>query len=285
MPKRLLVGLCGIVLLGLAGCGKGNRAEGSGLLFVHSTRDVSRIYLWRPGASAAVPIGPKGRWIDSVAWSPDGKEIAFGAQRGAWDQADDTYIYEMRPDGTGIRQLAPEAGDGPGWSPDGDRLLYYRATGGGRIPVVLSIPTGRVQILGIGDGPASWGRPGIAYVERGSRTIKLVDPAEGLSTTFAATNSSIDELAWGRGGRLAVLEGEGRWIAIYSPYGRLVTRFRVRGEKRACGIAAGADANELLVTLEGGSGAWLTSLRGTRWRRVPELDPRSAWCGTGWSWR
>jgi len=58
------------------------------------------------------------------AWSPDGQLIAFSSNRGSWDESD---IYMIRPDGTGLRRLTTAPGwDGsPSWAPDGKRLAYY----------------------------------------------------------------------------------------------------------------------------------------------------------------
>jgi Tol biopolymer transport system component len=56
-------------------------------------------------------------------WSPNGDWIAFTYNPGG-DQG--TTIYVIRPDGTGLRQVAPSAGglgdQEPAWSPDGKKL-------------------------------------------------------------------------------------------------------------------------------------------------------------------
>ena len=56
------------------------------------------------------------------AWSPDGKEIAFG--RGVHDQQ---ALFVMNTDGSAARQVTPWAlrGGQPDWSPDGKRLVFY----------------------------------------------------------------------------------------------------------------------------------------------------------------
>jgi Tol biopolymer transport system component len=99
---------------------------------------------------------------DQPAWSPDGEELVFrrsgagGADLWIMD-ADGTNqhqltsgpegdsepvwsvdgliaftrggsIWVVEPDGTGLRQLVPDRGRQPDWSPDGDRLAFVRGS-------------------------------------------------------------------------------------------------------------------------------------------------------------
>src|SRR6266542_167419 len=43
--------------------------------------------------------------IDSVAWRPDGKELAFSSRHAAAESLYDADLYVVRPDGTGFRKL------------------------------------------------------------------------------------------------------------------------------------------------------------------------------------
>src|SRR5262249_37399725 len=54
------------------------------------------------------------------AWSPDGRRIA------SWDHAS---IYLVNADGIGLRRLAQNAFEGPSWSPDGRKLIFFRGPG------------------------------------------------------------------------------------------------------------------------------------------------------------
>ena len=71
------------------------------------------------------------------AWSPDGKWIAISSDRDSpgpkrpdgFELIQQTEIYVLRADGSGLRQLTHTrsyAGS-PSWSPDGKRILFYRA--------------------------------------------------------------------------------------------------------------------------------------------------------------
>ena len=64
--------------------------------------------------------------VDAIAWSPDGRTIAFSGIRAGRD-----YLATVRPDGTGLRVLtdlpafARLASVGyPDWAPDGTRLVF-----------------------------------------------------------------------------------------------------------------------------------------------------------------
>src|SRR5262249_4794643 len=58
----------------------------------------------------------------SAAWSPSGELIGFTTERGR--------VYVIRPDGTGVRQIAFPSSNcsdrGPAWSPDGSEFLFTR---------------------------------------------------------------------------------------------------------------------------------------------------------------
>ena len=76
--------------------------------------------------------GPR-KLVDSVeatggiAWSPDGRRIAFlgyeQAQLGEWPR--DNYIYIVNRDGSNLVRLA-EASSRPAWSPDGSTIAFMR---------------------------------------------------------------------------------------------------------------------------------------------------------------
>ncbi|HYV04823.1 MAG TPA: S9 family peptidase, partial [Blastocatellia bacterium] len=88
-------------------------------------------HLW----SSAVPVGAsraagaakkmfeiRGE-VNSPAWSPDGKSLAFVSSRG-----DHSFIAIYEPASTKIRFLAPSVDRDimPRWSPDGKRIAYVR---------------------------------------------------------------------------------------------------------------------------------------------------------------
>jgi len=82
----------------------------------------------------------------SAAWSPSGRLIAFTGQVGA-DST--TYLYVVRPDGSGLLRLTGEVVEQtPAWSPDGKSLAYttYRGT----IETIRPDGNGRKTIASLG---------------------------------------------------------------------------------------------------------------------------------------
>ncbi len=69
--------------------------------------------------------------LGMLAWSPNGQKLAFSATYGG-ERHDDTYIYTVNRDGSGLKQITdfphqephPGFDDGPRWSPNGQKILF-----------------------------------------------------------------------------------------------------------------------------------------------------------------
>jgi Tol biopolymer transport system component len=57
---------------------------------------------------------------DEPEWSPDGRRITFTTGRGG------NVLSSIRPDGTGLRRLAPIHGTNPVYAPNGKRVAYMK---------------------------------------------------------------------------------------------------------------------------------------------------------------
>ena len=84
---------------------------------VHGPVYGGRLFVVRPDGGALRQLTPQGTTVQSYAWSPDGRLIAYIDQR--------LSLWLLRPDGTGRRMLLPNSrlsSLGLTWSPDGNHI-------------------------------------------------------------------------------------------------------------------------------------------------------------------
>ena len=148
--------------------------DGKRLVFdrTDQTGKATGIFVIGVDGSGLRRITPKGMYLDGFngSWSPTGSQILFVASTDAHHRR---TIWEVNADGTGLHQL-PMAGCGgpvadpgsidcsyPGWSPDGTKIVFTRATKDGKrsdIAIVNADGSGLVQITHTGDADeADWG--------------------------------------------------------------------------------------------------------------------------------
>ena len=88
------------------------------------------VVLYSATADETRPLGGAG--VESVAWSPDGRTIAYFTRTSPNAPGEQNQLWLMDADGTNERILVPEIqamhGWGPMWSPDGERIAYQRNT-------------------------------------------------------------------------------------------------------------------------------------------------------------
>lgn len=101
--------------------------DGTQLLFITST--TGQPQLWIAPVRADGPAAPRqitfgANRVQFARWSPDGRWIAYGTDRGGNER---TQFFLLSPDGTQERELTP-ADDFfrlfSGWSPAGNRIAY-----------------------------------------------------------------------------------------------------------------------------------------------------------------
>jgi Tol biopolymer transport system component len=151
------------------------------------------------------------------SFSPDGKWIAFSSDLGSdwrghnlpvgWERTQESSIYVIRPDGTGLKKIASNPGfdeGSPTWSPDGRSVVFYEtpveSTWGAHRPELINTVVSQLVQVELADlsKKAVTSTPGlkvfpqflgagiVAYHVKGGAT-------EGLYTTdgkFRATPNS-----------------------------------------------------------------------------------------------
>ena len=103
--------------------------DGAALIF-HSDRTGKRA-IWIAGGDGSNPRllfdgGEAGVDPSTPAWSPDGQRIAFAMRPAGAASDEESDIYVMRRDGSGLQRLTDTAGDDshPHWSADGKRIFF-----------------------------------------------------------------------------------------------------------------------------------------------------------------
>jgi TolB protein len=102
-------------------------------LIFHSNRS-GRQAIWAAEADGDNPRllfdgGTLGSDPGTPVWSPDGQRIAFAMKPAGATDENESEIYVMRSDGSGVQRLTEAAGDDshPHWSADGKRVFFNSA--------------------------------------------------------------------------------------------------------------------------------------------------------------
>jgi TolB protein len=106
--------------------GSGAAAESRGRVAVVQGGDESRLVVIHPDGSGARTLVRREFGLQSPAWRPDGRALAFVSSRGGGPG-----IYVVNDDGTGLRPLlvTNRGARDPAFSPDGRRLAYVGSRG------------------------------------------------------------------------------------------------------------------------------------------------------------
>ena len=157
---------------------------------------------------------------DIASWSPDGKQLVFGAKL---DTGAD-HLFVVNADGTGKRSLGVR-GDGPDWSPDGKRIAFV--DGEGLIAVIGPNGRGlrRLTDFGCTSDPPRWSPDGkkiaiIASVDCGltASPIAVMNPDGSGMRTFTQAKGYYGSPSWSPNGRQIVYSRGAEFAALGDLY-------------------------------------------------------------------
>jgi TolB protein len=110
-------------------------SPGGRTLVFHSNRS-GRQAVWLAEAKGGNPRllfdgGDLGSEPGTPVWSPDGRSIAFAMKPSGATDENESEVYTMRADGSGVTRLTTVPGDDshPHWSSDGKRIFFNSARG------------------------------------------------------------------------------------------------------------------------------------------------------------
>lgn len=212
---RLALAAISLLVVSIYGAHGASPAPSELIVFESSRNGASELFTVHSDGSGLRRITRSFPPADALAWSPDGRRIAFARYS---PTVGGVAIWTSRSDGTALRRLTrtPEkrCDSYPAWSPDGRRILFHRdacgfganelwvvdVDGTGKHPVLALPPrvTGGDTITGL-----EWRRGNVLVDGNGS--CKLLMRPDGSRRRFVLC---------GRGARSAVFSHDGRGIAF-----------------------------------------------------------------------
>lgn len=183
--------------------------DASGVAFTSYRTGRPMIFLQRFGGPA-VPLVKSDHMATGIAFSPDGKRIAYSLA-----VAESTQIWLARADGSGAKQVTDTPyfiNTSPSWSPDGKRLAFVSNQGGSpQIYVMSAEGTGirRLTFQGNYNQTPDWSPRGdlIAFTARDERRafdLFTVDVESGKITRLTQDQGDNEEPTFSPNGRLII---------------------------------------------------------------------------------
>ena len=184
--------------------------DGKAVAFTSYRTGKPDLYLERPGAPPT-PLISAGRMATGVAYSPDGKRIAYSLAQG-----DSTNIWVANADGSGARAVTEASyfiNSSPSWSPDGKRLAIVSNRAGSPQIYVLSLDNPkdarRITFQGNYNQTPSWSPRGdlIAFTARDERNafdLFAVNVDSGKVIRLTQDQGNNSEPSFSPNGRLIV---------------------------------------------------------------------------------
>jgi TolB protein len=188
-------------------------ADSSGVAFTTYRTGKPMIFVQRFG-SGAVPLVKSEHMATGVAFSPDGKRIAYSLAG-----AESTQIWVAHADGSGARQLTDTPyfiNTSPSWAPDGKRIAFVSNQGGSpQIYLMNADGSGvrRLTFQGNYNQTPDWSPRGdlIAFTARDERRafdLFTVNVDTGKITRLTQDQGDNEEPTFSPNGRLLIFSSQ-----------------------------------------------------------------------------
>ncbi len=196
-----------------------------------------------PPAPPPAPSAPqRDAFVQDVAWSPDGRFIAFSEYDGSLGgeyNPDGWSIYVVGSDGTGRRKVIADAMY-VSWSPDGDRLVFGSDRDGNQAIYSIGADGGGLRRL-TNDPEAKDKAP--AWSPRGDLIAYSSDRQGNLDVCVMGADGS--------GPRRLSTDPARDYNPAWSPDGRFLVFYREKGDGKDQVLAVAADGSrEWAVTAD-----------------------------------
>jgi serine/threonine-protein kinase len=265
------------------------------------------------GATAGTPqtLSPR-RAVSNFypRWSPDGRYVAYGAERSDLNSTRafrELWIYDAATGSEARVPFDPPIGLPLGWSPDSREVLV----GAGRALHVVNRESGQSRIVASAwEGRAAWGPAGILFTEQGQvvladsaggRRLRAIGPAK----TYSVSPDGRSAIARLGNGRLALVDpatGATRvwtdpveWVGVHftpphtAGVGYMAGRKGVNGDVRSLMYWPGSGEPRELLRIDGKErfilAGWLPddrTLLASRWQDRPTRLPDGPAPATLW---